>query len=325
MRALVWTAPHEAVVRDEPVPVAGTGSMVLDVVAAGVCGSDLHGYRGHSPQRVAPLILGHEVVGRDAAGERYVVNPLIGCGACDACAAAAPNLCRGRGLLGLDRPGAFAEKVSVPEANLLPLPPRLSPVAGTLVEPLATPINALRHAQLDDSSVVVVIGCGPIGLLAARAARWHGAGTIAAYDVAADRIAHARSTADITGTSAEDVSEALRRAGATEGADLVIDAVGAEPTWRAAVELVKPGGTIASIGLAAATATVPIGDIVRKAVVVRGVYAYTPADFATALELLDEHPDVPEWVAEADLEDGPRVLHDLSEGRGPVKAVFVRG
>lgn len=324
MRALVWTAPYQAVVRDEPVPAAGPDSVVLDVVAAGVCGSDLHGYRGHSPQRVAPLILGHEVVARDEAGAQYVVNPLIGCGRCAACEAGSPNLCPRRGLLGMDRPGAFAEKVSVPEANLSPLPAGLSPVAGTLVEPLAAPINALRGTQLGEGSVVVVIGCGPIGLLAIRAARRQGAGTIAAYDLDAERAARAASTADITGSSPEDVRAALQRAGATAGADVVVDAAGAGPTWRAAIELVKPGGTVAAIGLAAATADIPVGDIVRKAVTVRGVYAYTPDDFAAALELLADEPEIPEWVTEAELGEGPELLRDLSDQRGPVKAVFVR-
>ncbi len=183
MDALVWTAPLAAELRREPSPRPDDANVVLAVRAAGVCGSDLHGYRGLSPLRVPPLVLGHEVVGEDGDGRLHVVNPLSGCGRCAICRTGTPNLCPDRTLLGLNRPGAFADYVAVPADNLLPLPEGMSPVVGTLAEPLATSVNGLRGATIDADSVVVVLGCGPIGLLAAHAARVRGAGLVICHDV----------------------------------------------------------------------------------------------------------------------------------------------
>lgn len=322
MKALVWTAPHQAEVRSESVPVPEEGEVLLAVRAAGVCGSDLHGYRGHSPLRVPPLILGHEVVGEDSSGGQYVVNPLVSCGSCPICAANTPNLCRRRGLLGLDRPGAFAEFVKVPRANLTLLPDGMPPLLGTLVEPLATPINALDGAGVGPDSAVAVIGCGPIGLLACYAARRAGAQLVAAYDIDAQRADQARSVADVVGTGAADLEQALQEATDGLGAHLVIDAVGVQPAWEAALAMVRPGGTVAEIGLGQAEGTASVGRIVRDGITWRGVYAYTPEHFARALELLSEDPPPLDWTATADLEDGPALLEILSRGRGPTKAVF---
>jgi len=322
MKALVWTAPHESEVRSESLPVPQVDEVLLAVKAAGVCGSDLHGYRGHSPLRVPPLILGHEVVGEDASGEQYVVNPLVGCGSCPICLAGTPNLCRRRGLLGLDRPGAFAEFVKVPRANLTPLPHGMPPLVGTLVEPLATPINALDGAGVGPGSVIAVIGCGPIGLLACYAARHAGARMVAAYDIDAQRAEQARGFADVVGTGPDDLEQALLEATDGLGAHLVIDAVGVQPTWQAALTMVQPGGTVAEIGLGQAEGTASVGRIVRDGITWRGIYAYTPKHFARALDLLSEDPPLLDWTAKAHLEDGPSLLETLAQGGGPTKAVF---
>ncbi len=322
MKALVWTAPHEAELRSVDVPVAGEGDVLLAVRAAGVCGSDLHGYRGHSPVRVPPLILGHEVVGEDPSGAQCIVNPLVACGSCPSCARGTPNLCRKRGLLGLDRPGAFAEFVKVPRANLLALPDGMPPLLGTLVEPLATPINAFEGVGVGADSVVAVIGCGPIGLLSCYAAARAGSRLVVAYDLDRDRAEQAGAFADVIGTGPDDVDAALREATGGLGADVVVDAVGVEPTWEAALAMVRPGGTVAEVGLGQAQGTASVGRIVRDGITWRGVYAYTPEHFGHALELLRDDPPSLQWTEAVRLEDGPAVLEMLSSGRGPTKAVF---
>jgi threonine dehydrogenase-like Zn-dependent dehydrogenase len=322
MKALVWTAPYEAVMRSEEVPTAGPGQAVLAVRAAGVCGSDLHGYRGHSPLRVPPLILGHEVVARDDDGTLYVVNPLVGCGDCRLCSGGTPNLCPRRGLLGLDRPGAFAEYVAVARDNLLALPEGMSPLLGTLVEPLATPVHALRAAGPVEGAVVAVIGCGPIGLLACYAARRRGARFVAAYDLDESRIAHARALADACATSADGIRPAVAEASGGLGADIVVDAVGVEPAWNAALALVRPGGTVAEVGLGQADGSAPVGKLVRDGIAWRGIYAYTPDDFRSALAMLADEPPPLDWATTASLDDGPQLLAQLAGGDGPVKAVF---
>lgn len=322
MRALIWTAPLESRLEDQPEPLPGPGQRLMRVRACGVCGSDLHGYRGHSPVRVPPLILGHEVVADDADGNPFVINPLTGCGRCRMCRSAQPNLCPDRGLLGLDRPGAFAEYVAVPEENLLPLPAGMPDELGTLVEPLATPINALGSAPGLGGGVVAVLGAGPIGLLTAYAARRLGARFITCQDLDESRLEHAGVYADAVSVDGGDIADAVNAETEGLGADLVVDAVGVEATWSAAIELVRPGGTVAVIGLGQASGELAVGDLVRGGITVRGVYAYTPSDFASALAMLDESPPSLDWVTEVELERGPEVLAGLAGGDGPIKAVF---
>lgn len=322
MQALVWTAPYESSLRmlDRPAPVPG--QIELEVIATGICGSDVHGYRGHSSVRVPPLVLGHEVVGRDGNGIAYVVNPVVGCGECRLCEAGWPNLCPRRGLLGLDRPGSFAEYVAVPTANLTLLPEGMSPQLGTLVEALATPVNALSTVELDDDSVVAVIGAGPIGLLAGYAARYAGTGFLSTHDVNPLRVDFARCHADTVGVAAASVRNELLEASGGLGADLVIDAVGSDATWSDALGLVRPGGIITQIGLGAHAGEVPLAEVVRKGVTVRGVYAYTQEHFDQALRMLSENPPTLPWVTEASLDEGPGLLAKLARGEGPVKAIF---
>src|SRR5918997_6744748 len=103
MKALVYTQPHELVFRDEPRPAATSGEVLVRLDSIGICGSDMHGYHGHDPRRVPPLILGHEAAGVVVAGElegrRVAVNPLITCGRCDDCVSGRTNLCPERQLI----------------------------------------------------------------------------------------------------------------------------------------------------------------------------------------------------------------------------------
>src|SRR3954468_23971372 len=134
MRAIVWHGHADLRAEDVAAPVPGEGQVVMDIALAGVCGSDLHAIRGHHGPRRPPLILGHELIGTVAGREgRYVAFPLVACGECAACRRGEENLCERRGLLGLDRPGAFAERVAVPEEGLVALPDDLDDRLAVLV------------------------------------------------------------------------------------------------------------------------------------------------------------------------------------------------
>jgi alcohol dehydrogenase len=167
-KALVYTAPHELVFRDEPDPVAAPGEAVVDVDSIGICGSDLHGYHGKDPRRVPPLILGHEasgtvVVGRDQ-GRRVAIDPLVTCGHCDDCVAGRTNLCLERQLIGMARPGAFAGFVSIPERNLIPVPKGMPFDHAALMEPAGVALHAVNlaakacHRPLAEGQALVLGG-----------------------------------------------------------------------------------------------------------------------------------------------------------------------
>ena len=187
MKALVYTQPHELTYREEPDAVAGNGEAVVAVDAVGICGSDMHGYHGRDPRRVPPLILGHEASGRiiqgPGAGGRVVLNPLITCGRCDHCQGGRANLCADRRLIGMNRPGAFAEQISMPPQNLIPIPDGMDSVHAALTEPAATALHALAlaaragHRPLAEGRALV-LGGGSVGLLAALLLRREGVRSI---------------------------------------------------------------------------------------------------------------------------------------------------
>jgi threonine dehydrogenase-like Zn-dependent dehydrogenase len=256
---------------------------------------------------VPPLVLGHEVVGT-VDGERYAVYPLVGCGVCDRCAAGEDNLCDSWQLLGMHRAGVFAERVLVPRRSLVPLPDGLEPRRAVLAEPLACCVGALRDeiSSLRDEisnrsdetrNRIVVLGAGPIGLLTVWLAARSGA-QVRAVDPVESRL------------------ETARALGATDfdgPADVAVDAAGFEATWRAAIDAVRNGGRVVAVGLGQAEGTLPFNVIVRRAIHLRGQFAYSRADFARAVEILGE-ADLPlDWLSDASLADGARAFANLVE------------
>ena len=130
MKALVYTQPNEVQLQDQPDPILQTGEVILQIEAVGICGSDMHAYHGHDPRRKPGLVLGHEFCGKilESAvpsfevGQRVTGNPLITCGVCDYCVQGRDNLCSHRTMVGMTRPGAFAQRMSIPAASLIEIP-----------------------------------------------------------------------------------------------------------------------------------------------------------------------------------------------------------
>ena len=306
MRALVWHGDDRLEVESVPEPEPGEGEILLEVELAGICGSDLHAYRGHPGPRIPPLVLGHEAVGSVEGREgRFVVFPLVVCGACGACRRGEENLCERRGLLGLDRQGVFAERVPVRADALVPVPGELDPYVAVLVEPLATSLSALRLDGVEAGHDLLVVGGGPIGALAVYAGVARGARVICAEPVDERRALAERLGA---ATALADAADAPPGA-----ADVAVDAVGIEATWRAAVAGVRSGGRVALVGLGQAEGSMPAGDLVRRGVTVRGHYAYTRRDFEDSLALLAASPPPVDWVTVLDLGDGAEGFRVLVE------------
>lgn len=297
MKALVWHGTRDVTFQDAAEPEPGGDEVVLDVELAGICGSDLHGYRGHPGPRVPPLVLGHEVVGR-VDGDAYAVYPLIGCGECEHCLAGEDNHCATWRLIGMHRQGVFAERVAVPRKSLVPLPDGIDHERAVLVEPLACCVGAL--APHGDAQFVAVLGCGPLGLLSVYLARRGGA-----HVTAIDPLAERRAIAERLG--AADTAAELDAG----DFDLVVDAAGFEATWRAGLAGVRAGGTVVMLGLGNAEATFPMAVLVRRAVTLRGQFAYTRAEFARALDVLAEGDLSLDWLSTAPLSDGADAFANL--------------
>jgi alcohol dehydrogenase len=309
MRALVFTGPGVMELQDVAQPVAEEGSILLDVRATGICGSELHGFRSVG-LRVPPLVMGHEFAGTTADGRRVVVNPLTSCGACALCRAGRPQTCPDRVLLGVHRAGGFAERVAVPVRSLHELPHDMPWETAAMIEPLANAVHAWRHLDLSGGERIAIIGAGAIGLVSLLWARRCGLEAPTVVDRSEYRLALAERLGATT-CGAELAGEY----------DVVLDAVGAGETRRAAVRHVRPGGSTVWVGLAQSEATIDGNDIVRSEKRVLGSFGYTPEDFVEALAAA---PDLDlGWVTPIPFEESQQTFMALAEGASdPVKAVI---
>jgi 2-desacetyl-2-hydroxyethyl bacteriochlorophyllide A dehydrogenase len=328
MKALVYTKPNEIVYRDEPEPIPGSGEVLVKVGSTGICGSDMHAYHGHDPRRVPPLILGHELAGRVASGalkgERVVINPLLTCGACEACEGGRSNLCPSRELIGMRLAGAYCEYVRIPERNLVPIPDTLDIVHAALTEPAACAVHTLNVARMHSPRPLaelrtLVLGGGAIGMLSALLITHYGCKRVT---VAETNQLRRRTVADTVGCTIHDpLSDPEIPA---DSFDLVIDAVGGGITRAMGSRAVAPGGVFAHIGLMDSKEGLDIRKITLQEVSLIGIYTYTRQDFrATVAALAGGMFGNLDWVETRPLADGARAFDDLDKGKIPAAKIVL--
>jgi threonine dehydrogenase-like Zn-dependent dehydrogenase len=332
MRALVWQGPERMEMGERPDPAdPGPGEVIMRPGAVGICGSEVEGYLGHMGNRTPPLVMGHEFAGEvvaaghgaeDWLSARAAVNPIAGCGHCRLCRSGQENICPERTLIGIHHDGAFADLVRAPAANLRRLPDDLDIRTGALTEPLANGVHAVRLGLAGQpASTAVVIGAGTIGLVTLQAALLSELQHVSVIEPQDAR----RERAHTLGAHAVH-KHAQAVAGDPLGADLVLDAVGAQATRAMALDLVRPGGRVVCVGLAADDTTLPFHTVVRNQVTIIGSYAYTMADFEQALEWLAAgRASLGELAAVLPLDAGPEAFARLVQGPPDQVKVFLAG
>jgi alcohol dehydrogenase len=306
---MVFTKPGTVEMLDVETPEPAGGETLIDVVAAGICGSELHGI-SEPGFRQPPLVMGHEFVGTTPDGQRVVVNPIVSCEACDMCSSGHDQLCRNRSIVGIHRSGGFAQRVAVPTEQLHELPGTLSWDAAALIEPLANALHVWRLAGEPKGARVGIIGAGPIGLVCQLVAQ-RDAGEVMITDLSEDRLALAPKLGDVQTGKALDGEF-----------DVVVDAVGASVTHRASVEHLKPSGTTVWIGLLSDDAGFVSRDLVRWEKKVLGSFAYPRRDFADAVQLASE-VDL-SWTTSFPLDEGAAIFTELMNGRSDVVKAVLR-
>ncbi|HSD11804.1 MAG TPA: alcohol dehydrogenase catalytic domain-containing protein [Candidatus Binatia bacterium] len=299
MKAALWNDKGTLDVVDKPVPDPKPGWVRLRVVSVGICGTDLHFYRGAFPSPVG-LQPGHEIGGTvDAAGPgasfatgmAVAVDPLVVCGECAQCRTGNPNRCAKRVLLGVNGRGGCAEFVVAPAYAVYPLPEGVSPVAGALVEPLAVCVHGTRRARVTSGDRVAILGGGTIGLMAILTSRVAGASEVAITA----RHAHQREAARTLGADRifEDADAMIREA-SDAPFDCVIETVGGQAsTLSEAVRLARPGGIVSMLGVFEGPSAIPALDVSLKELTLVGSNCYgrvgPRTDFSIAVELLRKH------------------------------------
>ena len=303
MKAVYLHGPGDLRVREEPIPnISGPDEVLLRVAAVGVCGSDCHYYqRGRIGPFVVeePLILGHECSGvvvevgeavqHLKPGDEVAVEPGVPCRRCRRCREGRYNICE-RAVVFMGTPpwqGAFREYLVWPADFLFKLPAGVDLEGGAMVEPLAVGVHACRRAGLQPGESAVVIGAGPIGLLALQAAAAYGAHPVIATDVFPFRLGLAQKLGAVALCAREEeVTASVRQLTEGAGADVVIETAGTIATIRQAMQMVKTGGVVVLVGLPPEEeGLMPVMDMMAREYDVRPVFRYANC-YPPALSLI---------------------------------------
>jgi 2-desacetyl-2-hydroxyethyl bacteriochlorophyllide A dehydrogenase len=298
MRRAIVSADHLAAVRQVEVPIPVAGEALVQMTAAGVCGSDTHAQHGRHPFIQLPYAPGHEVVGIVRAvaegvtevgvGQRVVVEPTLPCWTCKQCRAGRENLCENLKFFGCAYPqGGMADFFTVPANRLHVVPDELDDRQAILIEPLSTPVHAVRLAGPLDGKTVAILGAGTIGLMVLVSALHHGSARVVVTDVlevkrqrALDLGAHA-----VVDAGRSDAVEAVRDA-LGESADVVFDCVAIQHTVGQAIAMALKAGTVVIVGVPTGDVSVPLAMIQDQQVRIQGSATYLPEDFQESIELL---------------------------------------
>lgn len=299
MRVAMYYNNRDVRLEEMPTPTIGPGELLVKVMASGICGSDvLEWYR----IKKAPLVLGHEMTGeivevgegvaRYKTGDRVFVSHHVPCNTCHYCLTGHHTACETLHKTNFD-PGGFAEYVRVPAINVdrgvFLLPEEVSFEDGTFIEPLACVLRGQRLAQVRPGNSVLVIGSGISGLLHVQLACALGAGRVFATDINEYRLRAARKFgADVVINAEQDVPARVRQLNENRLADRVIVCTGARPAFAQTLQSVDRGGTVLFFAVPepGVDLPVPLTDLWRDEIALMTSYGASPADLATALELI---------------------------------------
>ncbi|MBT1001537.1 alcohol dehydrogenase catalytic domain-containing protein [Paenarthrobacter sp. DKR-5] len=340
MQALELKDFGQLAVVDRKNPTAGPGQVLIDVVATGICGSDIHGYTGENGRRHPGQVMGHESVGRIAAlgpgtengglvlGQPVTFNPLISCTKCEACRAGQQQHCPERTVIGVDPSivSAFAQQLAVPAANVVPLSPGTPIVYGALIEPLAVAFHAVRRARVHTGQKVLVIGGGPIGQSVILAALQEGAAQVLVSEMDPER----RALCALLGATPLDPStaplEEQVRAAFGSLADTTVDAVGIKPTIACALAATRFGGVVSLVGMGSPELVINAYRVSTEEREIVGSFCYTNQDFRDAAAWVDQgSPVLAELITrEVSMEDANAAFAGLAAADGTPGKVLVR-
>jgi 2-desacetyl-2-hydroxyethyl bacteriochlorophyllide A dehydrogenase len=309
------------------VPAPGPGEALIRTLAVGVCGSDLHAAHGRHPFVPLPYRPGHEVVGivesvgalasgpGPAArawtpGERVIVEPDLPCWTCKMCTSGRENLCENLRFFGCGYPqGGMADYFTLAANRLHAVPDALDDHSAALIEPLSTPVHAVRLAGDVTGRSVAVLGAGTIGLFTLAVLRAHGVAKVVVTDPNPGKRARASALgADaVVDARSEDVAGQVR--GLLGGsADIVFDCVAIQSSLDQAIAMADKGGTVVVVGVPAAAVTVPLPIIQDHQIRIQGSATYLPEDYVESAALLQAGT-----IRKADFVTATRPLEAVAE------------
>ena len=287
MKALVKARAEEGLWMERvPVPEPGPHEVLIKVRKSAICGTDVHIWKWDewSAKTVpVPMVVGHEFcgeivdygnavkkfkIGQRVSGEGHVV-----CGICRNCRAGRGHLCRNTMGVGVNRPGAFAEYLCIPEANVVPIPDDIPDEVAAIFDPFGNAVHTALSFDLVGEDVLVT-GAGPIGIMGAFVAQKVGARKVVITDISPYRIDLARKLGvqHVVNAAEQNLSDVMTDLGMTEGFDVGLEMSGAASAMRDMIDKMNNGGKIALLGIAPTGFAVDWNKIIFKMLNVKGIY-----------------------------------------------------
>jgi L-iditol 2-dehydrogenase len=320
--ALTLKEYNRFAVEEVPAPPLRADSVMVEVKACGICGSDVHGMDGSTGRRQPPIIMGHEAAGVVVetgaevkgweAGTRVTFDSTIYCGTCEYCRQGRINLCDQRRVLGVScgeyrQNGAFAQYVAIPQRVLYRMPDAMPFEHAALTEPLSVAFHAVRRGGVKPTDRAVVIGAGLIGLLLVQTLRRAGCQQILAVDIDTEKLALAKKlgATDVV-ASGPDALRKIMEWSEGRGADSTFEAVGVPATVDLAVRAARKGGSVTLVGNVAPVVEFPLQACVTRELSVYGSCA-SSGEYPACIEALakGEIKAEPLLSAVAPLTEGP--------------------
>ncbi|WYZ45795.1 hypothetical protein EsH8_IX_000020 [Colletotrichum jinshuiense] len=335
--SFVLKKPHDVDFAERPMPrLSSPNDVIVAVNYTGICGSDVHywdhGRIGHFIVE-EPMVLGHESSGTvvevgDAVktlrtGDRVAIEPGYPCRWCPECLAGRYNLCPDM-VFAATPPhhGTLTGFWAAPFDFCYKLPQNVSLQEGALIEPLAVAVHIVKQAQVTPGTSVVVMGAGPVGILCGAVARAFGATKVVSVDVVQSKLDFARNFGfthvylSQRIPAEENAKALLEQCGLGGGADIVIDASGAEPSIQTSIHVIKAGGTYVQGGMGKADITFPIMALCQKEITAKGSFRYGPGDYQLAVELVASGGvQIKKLITSVvDFEDSEKAFHTVKGG-----------
>lgn len=336
MKAVKLEKPWEVACVDVEMPQPKEGEALIKIIAAGICGSDIGAFRGTNGLVSYPRIIGHELAGEVISipennkngikvGDRVVVDPYIYCGHCYPCSVGRTNCCTDLKVLGVHVDGGMREYYCHPADLLVKIPDDMTYVQAAMAEPLTISLHGIHRGGLKAGEYCVVIGAGPIGLVAGMVAQAYGAHAIL-LDLVDERLDFAKSLGIeyVINSGKEDA--AARIAEITDGtmAQQVMECSGANIAIRSTLEYVSNAGRITFTGWPKKETSIPTDLITKKEIDIRG--ARTSArEFEEALELIrTKKVDMNKILTKTiTVDEAPETIIDIEKNPGKYMKVVV--
>lgn len=299
MKQSLLVAPGTFELREVDIPKPNSDEVLLKIKAVGICGSDIHTYQGAHPFVNTPIVLGHEATGEIielgenveefSLGDRVVIRPQRTCGECHVCKQGRYNICEELNVIGCLSTGASSEYFVVESRILYEIPEDVSFSAGTLIEPLAVGIHALKRGGGAKGKNILVTGAGTIGLMVAQAAKAMGANSVMITDISDYKLKLAKECGidHTVNVISEDIKQRVLDAFGKEALDLIVECTSVETAINEAIDVATKGINIVIAGVAESFPKVDLASVQDREYTLIGSLMYTHEDYVEAISMAE--------------------------------------